>query len=172
MLTFGILFILRTMTKTKTILFFSLFLFAVTALKAQTGTVAAGGNATGPGGSVSYSIGQTDYITESGKPGTVSQGLQQPYEIQVMTGIGVTGINLSATVYPNPTTDVVTLSVQDLSVANMSYAVYDIQGKLIMHDKLSGSSTVISFEGLSKSGYFIKVLSNNSEVKTFKIIKN
>jgi len=43
-----------------------------------------GGNATGQNGRVSYSIGQVDFITVSGSGGTVTQGIQQPYEIFVV----------------------------------------------------------------------------------------
>jgi len=46
---------------------------------AQKNTVAAGGDATGVGGTVSYSIGQINYTTVTSAGGSVSQGLQQVY---------------------------------------------------------------------------------------------
>jgi len=54
---------------------------SVTAILAQTAIPAAGGNATGSGGTVSYSVGQLTYNTYQGSVGTVSEGVQQPYEI-------------------------------------------------------------------------------------------
>jgi hypothetical protein len=47
-------------------------------LSAQQGNVAAGGDATGTGGTMSYSIGQTDYLMYSSTQGSLSLGLQQP----------------------------------------------------------------------------------------------
>ncbi len=63
-----------------TILLGYFLLFAVTAL-AQRGIVAAGGNATGAGGSMSYSIGQIDYLSYSSAQGSISLGLQQTWFI-------------------------------------------------------------------------------------------
>lgn len=154
--------------------FFSIALFScvVMGATAQNGTVAAGGDASGAGGTVSYSIGQTDYITENGTGGTITQGLQQPFEILVVTGIEVKDINLSCSVYPNPTADFVTLSVKDISTENMSYVLCDVKGKVINQKRLSSYETQITMVELSKATYLIKVLDNNKEVKTFKIIKN
>lgn len=50
-------------------------------LLAQHGNVAAGGDATGIGGSMSYSIGQTDYMMYSSPQGNLSLGLQQVYVV-------------------------------------------------------------------------------------------
>ena len=52
-----------------------LLLLSIGALQAQEAVLSAGGNATGNGGSVSYSIGQVAY-TASGTNGTVTQGVQ------------------------------------------------------------------------------------------------
>jgi hypothetical protein len=162
-----------TMTQTKKIiLLVGFFLPCISMLQAQKGTVASGGDAMGSGGSASYSIGQTDYITANGTGGTITQGLQQPYEIYVITGVETYGINLSLSVYPNPTTDMVTLSVKNTATEKMSYILSDVQGKIIRREKLTDNETSIFMADLRKSTYLVKVLNNNKEVKTFKIIKN
>ncbi len=46
---------------------------------AQQGNVAAGGDASGAGGSMSYSIGQTDYLLFVSSTGSLQFGLQQPF---------------------------------------------------------------------------------------------
>lgn len=161
------------MTKTKKSAFLFCFFFAlISSVKAQNGTDASGGDASGSGGSASYSIGQTDYITEQGTGGTITQGLQQPFEISVITGIENTAIHLSATVYPNPTVDMVTLSISGSLTGKMTFILCDLQGKMIRNEKLSADQTVISMAELAKATYLVKVLDNNKEVKTFKIIKN
>ena len=76
---------------------------------AQQGVSASGGEATGIAGTVSYTVGQTDYITAYATDGSVSQGVQQPYVIGIVTGFLETDINLSCAISPNPTTDFVML---------------------------------------------------------------
>ncbi len=60
-------------------LLIGLLLFAGARLQAQHGNVAAGGAATGTGGSMSYSIGQTDYLLFVSPTGSLQFGLQQPF---------------------------------------------------------------------------------------------
>ena len=59
----------------------------LTGLQAQESVNATGGNALGSGGSVSYSVGQLTYQTHVGTNGSVAEGVQQPFEISVVTGI-------------------------------------------------------------------------------------
>ncbi len=138
---------------------------------AQENTVTSGGMAFGTGGSVSYTIGQIDYMNATGTGGTITEGLQQPYEIMIISGIEETDVNLALAVYPNPTTDFVVLSVQNSTLQNMTYLLYDLQGKIIEKQKLNDSQTTISMVDLASGTYFIKVLRKNSEVKNFKVIK-
>ena len=56
-------------------------------LIAQEAIPAAGSNAIGSGGSVSYSVGQVVYTINTGTNGSVAEGVQQPYEISVVVGI-------------------------------------------------------------------------------------
>jgi len=145
----------------------------LTGLQAQTSVNATGGNASGSGGSASYSIGQLVYTTNTGTTGTVAQGVQQPYEISVVTGLEeAKGINLSVTAYPNPTTDYLTLEVKEFELSTLHFQLYDMSGKLLQSEKLTGSQTNIVMSNLLPATYFVKVIQNNKEVKTFKVIKN
>jgi len=106
----------------------------------------------------------------------VAQGVQQPFEISVVTAIEeAKGINLSVTAYPNPTTDFLQLKVDastTLSIQSMSYQLYDMNGKLLQSEKITGNQTSIVMSNLVPANYFVKVIQANKEVKTFKIIKN
>lgn len=139
-------------------------------LFAQQNTDASGGNASGIGGSASFSIGQLDYLTASDSLGNITQGLQQAYEILIIRGVEEIDINL--TLYPNPAADFVVLSVQNTNIQNMTYMLYDAQGKVIVSQKLNTNQTSISMADLANDIYFIKVLNNGNELKVFKIIKN
>ena len=148
----------------------------LTGLQAQTSVNATGGNASGSGGSASYSLGQVVYTTNIGANGSVAQGVQQPFEISVVTAIEeAKGINLSVTAYPNPTTDFLQLKVDastTLSIQSMSYQLYDMNGKLLQSEKITGNQTSIVMSNLVPANYFVKVIQGNKKVKTFKIIKN
>jgi hypothetical protein len=148
----------------------------LTGLQAQEVIPATGGKASGSGGSANYSIGQVVYTTNTGVNGTLAQGVQQPFEISVITGLEkAKGINLICSTYPNPTTDFLTLKVDastTLSIQSMSYQLYDMSGKLLENKKLDGNQTNIVTSNLVPATYFLKVTENNKDVKTFKIIKN
>jgi hypothetical protein len=144
----------------------------LTGLQAQETIPATGGNASGSGGTVSYSVGQVVYTTNTGTNGSVAQGVQQPFEISVVTGIEQTAINLAISAYPNPTTDFLLLKVESEKLKDLSYQLYDLNGKLLQNKKIEGNETSIVMSNLVPATYFVKVTEGNKEVKTFKIIKN
>jgi hypothetical protein len=163
-----------TMKYTKNYLCFILLIlsgFGIT-LQAQNTIPATGGNATGTGGSVSYTVGQILYSTLTGTNGTVAQGVQQPYEISVVTAIRNTEeINLECLVYPNPTNGLIKLVFKSPDYENMSFRLYNINGVLLQDKKVESVETNISLENLSSSVYFLKIIKDNLEVKVFKIVK-
>ena len=133
--------------------------------------MASGGDATGSGGTASYSIGQIDYVTATGSNGTITQGLQQPFEILVTSVTNNPGINLSAIVYPNPTTNFLSLKIENSKLDNVSYQLYDELGQLLTEKRIDANETKIELSQFSSAIYFLKVVSNNQELKSFKIIK-
>ena len=145
----------------------------LTGLQAQTSVNATGGDASGSGGSASYSVGQVVYTTNTGTNGSVAQGVQQAFEISVVTGLEeAKSINLSVSAYPNPTTDYLTLEVKDVELLNLHFQMYDMNGKLLQNEKITGNQTSIVMSNLVPATYFVKVIQGNKEFKTFKIIKN
>ena len=151
-------------------IFFALLLTSTQGLNAQETVTTTGGEATGTGGTTSYSIGQVVYTTQEGANGSVSQGVQQPYEISTTVGIDETSIKLEMSVFPNPTTDFLILKTEEID--GLTYQLIDMQGKLIETNKVSINSTTIEMDKLASATYFLIVTKNNNPVKTFKIIKN
>jgi hypothetical protein len=154
----------------KTIISVVFLLLGLGELHAQESPTATGGEATGTGGTVSYSVGQVVYTSNTSTNGSVAQGVQQPFEISVISGVGETNFNLELSVYPNPTTNYLTLKVD--KTTDLSFQLYDLQGKLIKNKKVSERTTTIKMEELPTSTYFLKVVKKKQIVKTFKIIKN
>lgn len=142
-------------------------------LKAQESVPVTGGNALGVGGSISYSIGQIAYTTNSGSEGYVSQGVQQPYEITAVTEIKTSkGITLEFSASPNPSTDYVLLKIQNFKAERLSYELHDINGKLLKSNKIESDETNIEMKKYIRSVYFLKIIDQKAKVKEFKIIKN
>jgi hypothetical protein len=147
-------------------------LICTVGLSAQETVPATGGDATGGGGTSSYTLGQVVYTTNAGSNGSVAQGVQQPYEISTSVGIEVTEINLELLAYPNPTTNVLNLNIGNYNNEKLTYQLYDIQGKLLDSKQVVNNSTTVGMQDLPASTYLLNVLDNNSLIKTFRIIKN
>ncbi|MDO9187002.1 MAG: T9SS type A sorting domain-containing protein [Bacteroidia bacterium] len=162
----------RSQPITKVILMFCLVSFGLGSVVAQENTDAMGGMLYGPAGTVSYSIGQIDYETATGSGGNITEGLQQPYEIMILSGIEENDINLTFSLFPNPTADLVVLSVQNSVPLNLTCSLFNIEGKLIEKREVNSSQTTITMSDLANGAYLLKVLRKSTEVKIFKIIKN
>ena len=138
-------------------------------LRAQVSVNAAAGNATGDGGSVSFSVGQVAFSANVGTNGSVTEGVQQPYEISVLS-VAEQAENISLSVYPNPSTDYLYLTTSD-EISDLSYQLFDMNGKLLKSEKIIGNQTIIDMQDLVSATYFVKVNQGNKTVKSFKIIK-
>jgi len=150
----------------------SLFGFSVFPLQAQQAISASGGDAKGNGGSVSYTVGQVFYRTLQGTDGSAALGVQQPYEISIVTAIeNSEDINLEYKVYPNPTGGLINLTIKPFDHKKMKYQLYDQNGILLLDKKIESENTEISLIRFYSSTYFLRIIENNIEVKVFKIIK-
>ena len=154
-------------------LFFLAFLltFSVNAQTSHQVLSATGGDATGSGGTVAFSVGQIVYTTSTGTTGSVAQGVEQAYEISSV-GIKETALNISLSVFPNPTSDFLTLKVQDYNNEALSYNLLDEQGKLVLNEQIITQDTQVAMSTLARGAYFINVFQENKKIQTFKIIKN
>lgn len=158
-------------------------------LKAQEVVPASGGTAGGIGGSAGYSIGQVVYTTIAGDFVSVAQGVQQGYDISVVSAVEGTGnIDLMIMAYPNPVSDHLTLKIGDSDPGIYSYQLFDLQGKLLESKNIIGDETIIAMNNFPPATYFLKIARTHREshdgrsdeasarqsipIKTFKIVKN
>ncbi|RLC09286.1 MAG: hypothetical protein DRI24_22070 [Deltaproteobacteria bacterium] len=149
-----------------------LLLFILSFTYSQQSQATSGGDASGSGGSVSYSVGQIVYTTNTGDNGSVAQGVQQPYEIQIIMAIdGNDGIFLEYSVYPNPTTDLLNLKIDHYRLEGLRYLLYDMQGHLLDSKKITGKITTLNMGGYVPSAYLLQITDHKKEIKVFKIIK-
>lgn len=151
-----------------------LLYFATTLiLSAQVAITASGGEASGTSGSSSYSIGQLVYNTLTGtNQYSLSQGVQQPVEISVVSSIDKTQqIQLNVKVYPNPASNYLILRIEDIETETYKAFLYDLNGMQIKQIKVTDQQTEVDINNLVPSVYFLKVMNQNQAIKTFKIIK-
>lgn len=118
-------------------------------------------------GSLAFTIGEV--VINTGTDGTndLTQGFHQTN--WSFLSVEHHDANYEATIFPNPTSE--TLNIKASSFENVSYTLYDAQGRLVLQDKLSSELTTIEVSHLETGNYSI-VLNNDAEhLKTFKLIK-
>lgn len=138
----------------------------------QEAVITTGGNSEGTGGSISYSVGQVVYTSTSGSNGSIGQGIQQPYEIYTVVGFELSEIDLLFNVYPNPTKDMINLRVKYYNHEELSYQLYNMDGKLLEHRQVIKKNTPIDMSNLNNNTFRLNVLKENVLIKSFNIVKN
>ncbi|KAF0194735.1 MAG: hypothetical protein FD166_3256 [Bacteroidetes bacterium] len=133
----------------------------------------AGSDASGNGGSMSISYGLAVYTTTTGTTGSVAQGVQQPYEISVITEItDGPEVGLYFRTYPNPTDHSLTLRFEGKPEMEYRAAIYDASGRLCIIKTVTSNETSFDLSTFVTGTYILKLSDLNREVKTFKIVKN
>jgi hypothetical protein len=81
------------------------------------------------------------------------------------------GVKLYMYTYPNPVTDYLILQVLNQELASLRYLFYDGKGVLLGGQRIVSDETNIRMDGLTPGVYILKVLEDNAELETFRIIK-
>jgi hypothetical protein len=152
------------------VLFFCISGFTV--VFSQNSINSSGGNISSSSGNVSYSVGQLFYKSTSHSEGSVSEGVQQAYTISEISSVEILRNNWQISLYPNPTDNFIYLKHDLLSLDNLKWQLFDIQGRLLTETSITINTQTIDLSDFSKAVYFLKVTDNNQEFKTFKIVKN
>lgn len=147
----------------------ALFLLAACGhLHAQRAVVPAGGEATGAGGSLSWTLGQVDALSITSTGGSVQQGVQQPYEwLSVDVPENEAALGVSA--MPNPANDGITIQLAGRDGIT-AYRLLDTDGRLISSGSFSGDRTFIPLSGRPTGTYLIH-LQRSGEQATLRVIK-
>lgn len=155
---------------TKAIILFFILGLSFTTLQAQQSISSTSGIATGSGGSMTFSVGLIVYKTLSGSGGSLYPGDQQPRELS--TEFIDLNSPFTVSAFPNPANDVLSLRVGNFQANTYSYQLTDLYGKTVSCNSVTSDVTQISINDLSKGVYFLRVVKNNQEVQTIKIIKS
>lgn len=149
-------------------------LFIVTCcpgLFAQEAVATAGSILSNSSGSISFTIGEgvANTLTKGDK--TITQGFQQG-NLSVSMVSELKDLDFSISVFPNPTTDVLTLKLNKEDMTGLQYLLFDMNGRLLSQKNLETNETTINVKQLSNGLYLIKVQDGRKELKTFKIVKH
>ncbi|MDY8134565.1 T9SS type A sorting domain-containing protein [Aquimarina sp. 2201CG5-10] len=147
------------------------FFLGITSMMAQQNNVSSGGNATGPSGTSSFSVGQTFYTTTQNASGSLSEGVQQAFEIETLSNPEFELVQLNVSTYPNPTTDRLILSLDEIDITNTSFEIHDIHGRLVLSKAIDSNTNVIEMGAYASGTYILTMKMQNTALKTFKIIK-
>lgn len=145
-----------------------LFISFVFNSNGQSSTVSGGGSLKSSGGSITYSLGVTNYIETKNSSLSISQGMQSPFEIFLVSKVNTRDNYL---VYPNPTNDVSFIIEKNFDGESISYEVVDINGRVIEKNISKSNKTKISLEKYQSGFYFLQILKRGKKITTFKIIK-
>ena len=148
-----------------------LFMFALHIGYAQETHSSSAGNASGTGGTSSYTVGQVIHTTNTSSTGSVSHGVHQAFEFQTLSNPELLTVQLTAVTYPNPTTDNIVIKITETVLENVQYTLYDSNGKTLVSKPIRTSSTEIPMKKITEGIYLLKLTKKNQPIKTFKIIK-
>lgn len=159
----------------KTLLLAALLLTGLS-LNAQETLSTTGGDAESNTCSVSYTVGQMAVKTayERATNGervsaNVREGVQQTYSVEELKIEGAEPFNFDIKVYPNPTTDNVTVSLGK-TVADMRYELYDVDGRLLQKETISTTEQVIELRGYPAGSYVLRIVAGTTQ-NNYKIVK-
>ena len=151
--------------KRNTLVLFSLF--ATLTVSAQEVVATQGDSYSNASANIDFTIGEV--IIDTGTDGTID--LTQGFHQTNWNFIGVEdhAPNYEAIIYPNPTEDV--LNIRTSLFENVTYTLYDAQGKLVLQDVLSAEQTPIQVSQLAAGSYSLTLNNETQNLKTFKLVK-
>ena len=158
----------------KKILFFValLWMFNLSVAQAQQALATSGGNASGSGATVSYTVGQVIYSYYDGATGSIEQGVQHAYEIYLVNTNFEVDPNFVVSIFPNPTSNILNLRIEHLDSKRLTYRLVDADGNLLKKKPIEMNQTQIEMKSLPSATYFVQIYQDNQHLKSFKIIKN
>ena len=150
----------------KRIFLFATF-FAAFAATAQEVVSSQGQTYSNANGSIDFTVGEVIINTGSNGTNDLTQGFHQTN--WNFLGVEDFAPDYQATIFPNPTQDV--LNIKTSVFENVTYTLYDAQGKLVLQNILSAEQTPIQVSQLAPGSYSLTLNNETQNLKTFKLIK-
>jgi hypothetical protein len=136
--------------------------------RGQQALVVTGGNASGVGGSVSYSIGQVAYTSDAA--GFVNSGIQQPFEITI-TSVDDSFRDLQVSLFPNPTSRELIIEMNNPN-NGISAEVFNSNGSLMDTFRLASTRESIPVSHWAPATYMIRLTDESGNSAVYQIVKH
>ena len=147
------------------------FTFGFFGLNAQQAVVTTGGDIQSAEGSVSYSVGQVFYQSVTSPSGSVLEGVQQPYEIFVITSVTEADPLTELRLFPNPASDYLILETDEHLDSSVRMAVFNSMGQMIRTANVEREQTKVYVGDLMAGSYYVVLFHEGRKLQTFKVIK-
>jgi hypothetical protein len=138
---------------------------------AQQNGVASGGDYNGSNGTVSFSIGQIDYLHISNTNGNVYQGVQQPYQI-LNNSVNESDFDFNLSIGPNPFFDILNIEADFTKMKEVEGYITDQNGKIVKERQKLSMDNTFELGDLASGNYFLNIENQQILLKSYKIIKN
>jgi hypothetical protein len=118
-------------------------------------------------GSVNFTLGEVVIATGTDGTNDITQGFHQTN--WNFLGVEDFAPSYKATIFPNPTSDA--LYIKTSSFENVTYTLYDAQGKIVMQNVLFAEQTPVQVSQLAPGSYSLTLNNQTQNLKTFKLVK-
>lgn len=151
--------------KKKALVLFSFF--ASLSVSAQEVVATQGDSYSNASGNIDFTVGEVIINTETDGTNDITQGFHQTN--WNFAGLEDYAPDYEATIFPNPTEEV--LNIKTSAFKNVTYTLYDAQGKLVLRNNLSAEQTPVRVDQLAPGSYSLTLNNETQNLKTFKLIK-
>lgn len=135
----------------------------------QQAVAACGEQIKGAGGALSFTLGQVAFTQVAGVSHQLNEGVQQVFTLKT-TPVEELVLLKEVQVFPNPTVDLLTLTLPIADQASIPYQLMDASGKVARAGVLPTGTASLSLDLLAPGSYYL-VLHAGNENRAFSIIK-
>ena len=119
---------------------------------------------------ISWTLGEPVIETLSNGNSMLTQGFHQS-KLIVTAVDQIAELKFDITAYPNPTSDILRVEVENVREQDLVYTLYSPDGRMLVQKQMESDISEIPLCNYVSATYFLKVSSGNTVLKTFKIVK-
>lgn len=136
----------------------------------------AGGYLSNANVSVSFTVGEVAVTTLQGTSLILTQGFQQPFELDVGTAVNNLPVNWAVDAYPNPVSEYLNIRFSVAQEKDFILQITDLSGRKMIVKNLNrvapGQVEQVDLTGFSPGLYLVKIISRDRNiVRMYKIQK-
>lgn len=146
---------------------FVVSIFSMLSLAAQDVVATSGESYSTSSGTIDFTVGEVMIHTGTDGNNYLTSGFNQSNWNFV--GVEDFAPKYEVKIFPNPLEK--ELNIKTNSFENITYTLYDGQGKVLLRDKLMGEQTSIPVGHLIPGSYSLNLNNESENLKTFKLIK-